>query len=261
MRQTVRPVQTKTFDRLQVQVYENRKQMGEAAGYGVAEKMKELLSHKKRIRMVFAAAPSQNEFLHTLTRAEGIDWSRVTAFHMDEYIGLPEDSPQTFGKFLRDRLFDLVQPGKVHLIDSNRSIEVECKRYGDLIKKEPIDIICLGIGENGHLAFNDPPVADFSDPKIMKPVKLDETCRQQQVNDGCFPNLKAVPAYALTLTIPVLMSATYLYCIVPGETKRNALQKALGGPITPECPASILRRHANCILYADQDSYRSVMSK
>jgi len=238
-----------------VRVYENRDAMGSAAGADVAARIRELLSKQERVRMIFAAAPSQNEFLQRLGREEGIDWSRITAFHMDEYIGLPKDAPQMFGRYLQEHLFSRVNPGEVHLIDSSRPIEQECRRYGDLLRRAPIDIVCLGIGENGHLAFNDPPVADFEDPEVMKPVELDEVCRRQQVNDGCFPNVHAVPTHALTLTIPALLSGRFLYCIVPGKTKRNAVRSALYGPITTECPASILRQHPDCTLYLDRDAY------
>lgn len=249
------PVKAETVDRLKVNVYANRKDLGTSAGRAAAAKIKELLEKKDRVRMIFAAAPSQNEFLETLVSDPGIDWSRITAFHMDEYIGLPNDAPQKFSRFLCERLFDLVKPGQVNLINSANTIEEECRRYGDLIREAPIDIVCLGIGENGHIAFNDPPVADFEDPQPIKAVELDDACRQQQVNDGCFPTFGDVPTHALTLTIPTMMSGTYLYCMVPGPTKRNAVQRTLNGPISTECPSTILRRHPDCTLYVDRDSY------
>jgi glucosamine-6-phosphate deaminase len=250
-----RPIRTETVDSLKVNVYEDRKALGAAAGAEAAARIKELLAVKPRIRMIFAAAPSQNEFLETLSADPEIDWSRVTAFHMDEYIGLPNDAPQKFSRFLCERLFDKVKPGIVHLIDSSNTIEEECRRYGELIKEEPIDIVCLGIGENGHIAFNDPPVADFNDPHVIKAVELDEACRRQQVNDGCFPAFEDVPTHALTLTIPTLMSGAHLFCMVPGPTKRSAVSRTLNGPISTECPSTILRRHADCTLYVDRESY------
>jgi 6-phosphogluconolactonase/glucosamine-6-phosphate isomerase/deaminase len=258
MSSIMKPIKTDTVDCLRVRVYENRKAMGMEAGIEAAVKIRELLDHKERIRIVFAAAPSQNEFLETLSKEKGIDWSRITVFHMDEYIGLAKDAPQKFSKFLCDRMFDLLNPGEVHLIDSSNTIEAECKRYGDLLKAAPIDMVCLGIGENGHIAFNDPPVADFKDPEVIKAVELDDACRQQQVNDGCFPSLEAVPTHALTLTIPAMMSGTHLFCMVPGPTKQNAVYNTLNGPITTECPASILRQHSDCTLYVDSDSYGAV---
>lgn len=254
-RQAIQPIHTETADSLKVEVYANRNEMGTAAGHDAAEKMKELLNRKENIRMVFAAAPSQNEFLQTLSSIGGIDWSRVTAFHMDEYIGLPLDAPQRFGTFLSKRLFDKVKPGKVHLIDSSNDSHAECLRYGKLLDEAPIDIVCLGIGENGHIAFNDPPVADFDDQALVKSVELDLMCRQQQVNDGCFSRLEDVPLHALTLTIPALMAGAHLFCIVPGSTKTAAVKRTLNGPVSAECPSTILRRHRDCTLYADKDSY------
>lgn len=249
------PKKTMTVDQLRVKVYPTRAEMGAAAGMEVADQIKALQAKQANIRMIFAAAPSQNETLATLAQANEIDWSRITAFHMDEYIGLPADAPQRFGRYLREHLFDLVKPGVVHLIDSGNAIEAECLRYGELLREGPIDVVCLGIGENGHIAFNDPPVADFNDPRIIKAVNLDDACRQQQVNDGCFSNFAAVPTHAVTLTIPALMSGRHLFCSVPGMTKRGAVARTLNGPISPECPSTILRRHADCTLYVDADSF------
>jgi glucosamine-6-phosphate deaminase len=249
------PVKAESVDQLKVNVYANRQDLGTSAGRAAAATIKELLGTKNGIRIIFAAAPSQNEFLETLSSDPDIDWSRITAFHMDEYIGLPNDAPQKFSRFLCERLFDKVKPGQVHLIDSSNSIEAECKRYGDLLREAPIDIVCLGIGENGHIAFNDPPVADFADPLTIKAVELDDECRQQQVNDGCFPTFGDVPTHALTLTIPTMLSAAHLYCMVPGPTKRNAVNRTLNGTISTECPSTVLRRHPDCTLYVDRDSY------
>jgi glucosamine-6-phosphate deaminase len=249
------PLKTETVDRLAVRVYGDREAMGSAAGTDVAEKVRELLSQKECVRMVFAAAPSQSEALRALAGEPGIDWSRVAAFHMDEYVGLSSEEPQSFGRFLSDALFDVVKPGEVHFIEGTRQPTEECKRYTALIRVAPIDIVCLGIGENGHIAFNDPPVADFDHPETMKPVQLDEASRRQQVNDGLFSSIEEVPTHALTLTIPALMSGTHLFCVVPGSTKRSAVECALRGPVTTECPASVLRRHRHCVFYVDIDAY------
>lgn len=254
----INPVKALQVDQLKVKVYGNRQEMGTAAGTEAIAKIKEIIAAKGHVRMIFAAAPSQNEFLEILTKAEGIDWSKVTAFHMDEYIGLPGDAPQRFSHFLQDRLFQIVKPGQIHLIDCSADVEEERARYAALLEEAPIDIVCLGIGENGHIAFNDPPVADFQDPEVIKPVELDEPCRQQQVNDGCFPTFAHVPTHALTLTIPTLMSGSHLFCMVPGKTKTNAVRETLNGPITTACPASILRTHKDCTLYVDVDSYGAV---
>ncbi|GGG07427.1 glucosamine-6-phosphate deaminase [Paenibacillus abyssi] len=245
----------KTVDQLRVLVFKDRQTLGKTAGEAAASQIKKLLQVKPSIRMIFAAAPSQNEFLDTLANSEGIDWSRVTAFHMDEYIGLPLNAPQSFGKFLTDRLFSRVEPGEVHLIDGTAPIETECERYSRLITEAPIDIVCLGIGENGHLAFNDPPVADFNDTAVVKPVELEHACRQQQVNDKCFDRLEEVPTHALTLTIPALTAGAHLYCMVPGTTKREAVLQTLNDAISTACPSTILRLHPSCTLYTDTDSY------
>jgi len=246
---------TRKFASLFVEIHPDRRSLGRAAGVAVAAKLRELLGQQTRVRMVFAAAPSQNEFLETLSAAEGIDWKRVTAFHMDEYLGLSAEAPQSFRRYLKEHLFDRVHPGEVYLLRGETpSPEEECGRYADLLAEAPIDIVCLGIGENGHLAFNDPPVADFADPKMVKVVQLDEACRRQQVHDGCFARLEEVPTHAITLTIPVLFSGGWLYCVVPGPTKREAVKNALTGPISTACPASILRIHPRARLYLDRDS-------
>jgi glucosamine-6-phosphate deaminase len=252
------PLLETSKDRLNVRVYSDRRALGEAAAADAVKTFRRLLDSQERFRVIFAAAPSQNEFLEALVRAEGIDWSRVTAFHMDDYIGLPADAPQRFSHFLNTRLFDLVKPGVVHLIDSTAPAEEECARYERLLREAPIDIVCMGIGENGHIAFNDPPVADFADSRWIKPVELDEACRNQQVNDGCFPSFADVPTHALTLTIPALMSGKHLFCMVPGPTKRAAVERTLNGSIATECPATILREHPDCTLYVDTDSYGRV---
>lgn len=249
------PVKEAKANDLKVRVYRTRGEMGAAAGSDVAAKIKEVLRTKPVIRMIFAAAPSQNETLDALASDPDIDWSRIVAFHMDEYLGLPAGAPQAFARYLQGRLFDRVKPGAVHLIDSANGSEAECSRYAALLAEAPIDIVCLGIGENGHIAFNDPPVADFDDPLLVKPVELDEACRRQQVNDGCFPDIDAVPTHALTLTVPALLSGAHLYCVVPGPTKREAVARTLNEPVATACPSTILRNHPDCTLYVDLDSY------
>ena len=249
------PFLTTQVDRLAVRVYRNRQAMGAAAGAAVAGQMRGALARQPGLRMVFAAAPSQNEFLAALAAAEGIDWARVTAFQMDEYLGLPPGAPGTFGRFLADRLFDRVRPGVVHRIDPANDAAAECARYAGLLAAAPVDVVCLGIGENGHLAFNDPPDADFDDPARVKVVALSLASRRQQVHDGCFPTLEAVPTEALTLTVPALLAGAVLSCVVPGPTKRDAVRQALRGPVSPACPASALRRHPDCTLWLDADAY------
>ena len=253
------PLRFLKVDTLSVEVHGRREEMGRAAALDVAVRMRELLRTQPLVRMVFAAAASQNEFLATLAGQDNVDWARVEAFHMDEYIGLPEGAPQSFARFLRERLFDLVCPGRVVYIDGRAADpEAEARRYATRLAERPIDIVCAGIGENGHMAFNDPHVADFSDPATVKIVTLDDVCRAQQVHDGAFDRLDLVPRTALTLTMPTLMSARALYCIVPGPSKTAAVHRTLRGPIAEECPATIMRRHARAILYLDATSAADV---
>ncbi len=240
---------------LEVKIYPSRNTLGKAAAKEIHDKIIEISKKKKDIRMIFAAAPSQNEVLLELSQMKDISWNQITAFHMDEYIGLSSDAPQAFGNFLRERLFGKVNFKRVNYINSNPLIvEDECKRYSNLLSEEPIDIVCLGIGENGHIAFNDPPYADFNDTEKVKVVLLDKVSRQQQVNDGCFAAFDDVPEKAITLTIPMLFSASNLFTIVPGKTKANAVAESLLGKISESCPASILRKHENAKLYIDNDS-------
>jgi len=249
------PVQVLRVDQLNVRVYDTRQAMGLAAAEDAARRMRSLLASQRRVRMIFAAAPSQNEFLASLGATEGLDWDRVEAFHMDDYVGLPEGAAQRFGTFLREHLFDRVKPGRVELIRAEATdVEGECDRYEALLRESPIDIVCAGIGENGHMAFNDPPVADFADARWVKQVTLDEICRMQQVHDGAFATLAEVPRVALTLTIPALMAGQHIFCIVPGPTKIAAVRSTLRDAISTACPATIMRRHPQAILYLDRDS-------
>lgn len=242
-------------DKLFVKIFENRSEMGSKAGEDTAKCIRKLLSEKEEINMIFAAAPSQNEVLDTLVVADGIDWGRVNAFHMDEYIGLSDDAPQRFGNFLKERIFDKLPFKSVNYVClGNESDEEACNRYTELINKNHIDIVCLGIGENGHIAFNDPWVADFNDSKVIKKVALDEVCRMQQVNDGCFAKIEDVPKYALTLTVPTLFNADYLFCTVPASTKAEAVYKTVNNNINEELPATVMRRHDNAVMYCDKDS-------
>jgi glucosamine-6-phosphate deaminase len=255
-------IQTFPVDKLTVKIYPDRMVMGKTAGQAVASKMSEILKKRKTLSMVFAAAPSQNEFLQELSGIQKIDWNRVVAFHLDEYLGLPGASPQSFGNFLRSRLFERVRPGKVHYLNGMADHpEAECERYARLLKKHPLNIACIGIGENGHIAFNDPPVADFDDPLAVRVVDLDLTSRQQQVNDGCFQELERVPKRAITLTIPAIFAARFIYCIVPAPSKAEAVRKTLKGSISTECPASILRKHEYAILFLDPHSASRVLNR
>jgi glucosamine-6-phosphate deaminase len=246
---------------LAVKVLPSRAALGQAAAAQVVRYVSEILSRKGEVNIIFAAAPSQNELLSTLRGSTGFPWSRVNAFHMDEYVGLTPGAPQSFAQFLKDRLFDHVTCGSVNLINGNAAdIHKECERYAELLRSFPPDIVCLGIGENTHLAFNDPHVADFDDPLLVKTVTLDERCRQQQVNDGCFAKLPEVPDAAITLTIPALFQGQYLVCSVPGPSKREAVSHTLHQAISAQYPSTILRRHAAATLFVDTDSYSNQAS-
>ena len=248
----------KTFqkDQLIVKIMPNRTEMGEVAAKDIHERILALLAEKEQINMIFGAAPSQNDVLASLTAYEDIDWSRINAFHMDEYIGLSgEWLKQSFGTYLDAHIFGVVPFRSRNYIDPTATDpEAECKRYAKLLSENPADIVVLGIGENGHIAFNDPWVADFNDPQAVKVVTLDEMCRQQQVNDGCFPCIDLVPKQAITLTCPTMTKPPYLFCVVPVKTKANAVYHTLNDEIGEDCPATILRRHAGAKLYLDAES-------
>ena len=254
-------MKVKYFKNTDVNVFPAREIMGETAGKDVEKQIIQLLNKKDTIRMIFAAAPSQNELLDYLVKSDKIEWNRITAFHMDEYIGLDKNDSRSFSTYLNEHLFEKVNFKEVHLINGKAQADNEIKRYSELIKEAPIDIVCLGIGENGHIAFNDPPVADFNDKKILKLVELDEPCRVQQVNENCFDILGDVPREAFTLTIPVLMSADYLFCVVPGTRKSEAVYNTLHAPVNTVCPATILRTHKNCKFYFDEDSYFKTLTE
>ncbi len=250
-----------SVDKLKVNIYPDRAEMGRGVADAVASKIKELLAKQERVSMIFAAAASQNEFLDFLATIPGIDWSRVVVFHMDEYIGLPAGHPQLFGVYLCKKIFDRVKPGKVFLLNGQTtSLEQEMERYTQLLREYPLDIACIGIGENGHIAFNDPGIADFNDPVAIKLVEPDLTSRNQQVHDGCFQSLAEVPTQAYTLTIPALTAASWVYCTVPGSTKRQAVFNTVRGEVTPACPASILRMIEHAALFVDRDSAADIMA-
>ena len=247
-------------DKLTVELYESRAAMGAAAAEQAAAKLKSLLREKAEINCMFAAAPSQNEFLASLIADPDIDWTRINAFHMDEYIGLDAAAPQGFGNFLRDRIFGKVPFKSVTYLNGNAADpEAEARRYGEILAAHPLDVCFMGIGENGHIAFNDPPVANFKDTCLVKVVKLDERCRQQQVNDGCFDCICKVPTHALSVTCPGLMSAKTVFCMVPAATKAEAVQRTLTWEISEKCPATILRTHDDAKLYIDMDSGKFVL--
>ncbi len=249
------PLRRLRYGRLEVEVHRDRGALGAAAAAAVAEALRDVLRRPGPARVAFAAAPSQEEFLAALPLQPGVAWDRVVAFHLDDYVGLPADAPQRFVRWLGPRLWDRLPFAAVRRIDGAApDPEAEALRYEAALRLEPLDLACVGIGENGHLAFNDPPVADFGDQRLVRVVQLDTRCRLQQVHDGAFPDLGAVPRRAITLTIPALLGAARVFAVVPGPAKAEAVRAALLGPVETACPASALRGHGACRLFLDQDS-------
>lgn len=240
-------------DQLHVKIFTSRAEMGLGAASDAVEYLKNLMAEQEFVNIIFAAAPSQNEFLAAMAESD-VDWSRVNAFHMDEYIGLPSDASQGFGNFLRRAIFDKVPFNSVNYINGQNVPEETLKQYKKLLEENPVDVVFMGIGENGHIAFNDPHVADFNDPEVIKVVDLDEKCRMQQVNDGCFTCLDEVPTHAFTLTVPTLMAAKRRFCVVPAATKAHAVYNTINGVVSEVCPASVLRTSEGTTLYLDNDS-------
>lgn len=243
-------------DRLFVSLHDNRRETGAASAEAAATVIASAIARNGSASVIFASAVSQNEFLLALRSDPRIDWSKVTAFHLDEYAGMSEDHPQSFRRYLKEHLFDHVAIGTFHgLRGEAPDLAAECARYAALLNEARPDLVVLGIGENGHLAFIDPPVCDFNDPSDVRVVDLDDDCRRQQVNDGAFPSVADVPARALSLTVPFFLKVPAAVVTTGGPRKRAAVHKALDGPIDESCPASALRLHPNAKLFCDRDAY------
>ncbi len=242
------------YGKAELFVFASREEMGRRAASDAADCLRTLLAARKEVNVIFASAPSQNELLAALVAEPSIAWDRVNAFHMDEYVGLPHGDSRLFSSYLTKTIFGKLPFKTVNLMNGQSDAREECSRYSSLLRECPPDIVCMGIGENGHIAFNDPSVADFEDTELVKPVMLEESCRRQQVNDGCFATLADVPTTAITMTIPVLIQAKNMFCVVPGARKADALRAAMTGPESESCPASIMRRHEGARIYADTDA-------
>ncbi len=240
---------------LHVTICPDRAQMGAAAAALVQREVARAVAASGRSRIVFGCAPSQDEFFTALVgQAAGdpLPWTKTDVFHMDDYIGFDASHPQSFRRYLNEHFLNRVNVAAFHPIQGEATDPTaEAKRYDAVLRAAPIDIVCLGFGENGHIAFNDPPVADFDDPFRVKLVEIDEACRQQQVNDGCFPSIVDVPRLAATITLPVFAEAGMLCGVVPTRRKARAVHDALLGPIGPACPASLLRTHPRAHLFLD----------
>jgi glucosamine-6-phosphate deaminase len=238
---------------LVVTTYADPEALGQAAGRQAAEVLIDALARKETVRLMLAAAPSQEATLTTLINSPGIDWSRVECFHMDDYLGLPGDAPQGFGNWLDRVVFTTVTPRAFHRINPAGDPDNEADRYARVMGDEPFDLVLCGLGVNGHLAFNDPP-ADFDDTRTARTVELDAVSRQQQVDEGHFRTFEDVPASAITATIPRLLNADFVIASVPGLVKRAAVADTLNQPISGTYPGTALRLHANSYLYLDKES-------
>ncbi|NLY29585.1 MAG: glucosamine-6-phosphate deaminase [Firmicutes bacterium] len=250
----VKPWRELTYGQLRVKVFENALELGLAAAHLTSETISSLLAQQDYVRLVFSTGASQFTFVDGLKQQQ-ITWSKVIGFHLDEYEGIAATHPASFRLWLKTRIEKPFKPAAFHYIEGDApDPQAECSRYARLLEKNPIDLGFIGIGENGHIAFNDPPVANFDDPLRVKLVELDEMCRRQQVGEGWFPTVDDVPKRALTMTVPAIMECKQIFSIVPDARKANAVKQALEGPISTACPASILRTHPNATLFLDKDS-------
>jgi glucosamine-6-phosphate deaminase len=249
-----KPVLNTVYDQLQVAVYESNQDMGLAAALDAREVINEAIADRGEANIILATGNSQLKFLHALRDLEGIDWSKIEVFHMDEYVGIDPDHRASFPLFLRKHIVDAVSPRAFYPVPGQaEDLEKACREYETLLRAHPADMVALGIGENGHIAFNDPP-ALFDDPVWVKVVELVETARRQQVGEGHFDSLEEVPTHAITLTVPALLAAKAMLCIVPEERKAKAVRACLKEPISEDRPGSILRRASHACLYLDEDA-------
>ncbi|MGA2521435.1 MAG: glucosamine-6-phosphate deaminase [Acidimicrobiales bacterium] len=247
--------QVRTVEHLGVWVHPDTTSMARAAADEAAAVLRQAVAARGVAHAMFATGNSQLAFVDALvTDTPGVPWGDVVVFHMDEYEGVGPDHPAGFQHWIRERISDRVHLREAHYVNGLADPPDECARYSGLLRSHPLDVCCLGIGENGHLAFNDPPVADFDDPLDVKVVELDRACRQQQVNEGHFPGIDTVPRRALTVTIPALLRANRVLAVVPEQRKADPVRAALTGPVSTACPASILRTRDNVILHLDPGS-------
>lgn len=247
-------------DKLRVEIFDKKEDMGKEAAVFVADTLKKAITERGCANIVIGTGASQYPLLDVLIKKD-IDWSKINIFHLDEYIGLTDEHPASFRKFLRERVSEKVHPKNTYYIKGDSdNIEKEISRYSKLLRDNPVDVACIGIGENGHIAFNDPAVADFNDPEYLKVVEMDEACRKQQVGEGWFPTINHVPKKAVTLTITAIMDCSKLCCTVPDERKSDAVYNSLSGEISTSCPASILRKHDNAVLFLDAFASKKILN-
>jgi glucosamine-6-phosphate deaminase len=252
---------TRTFDGATVQVLGDVPSMARAAADEARAVMQAAVDARGTANVMFATGNSQLAFVHALVQdTAGVPWADTVVFHMDEYVGVGPDHAAGFQRWIRERIVQPAHPKAAYYVEGLGDAEAECRRYAGLLRQHPLDLCCLGVGENGHLAFNDPPVADFADPLDVKVVELEPACRQQQVNEGHFPGLDDVPAHAITVTIPALLRAGRVLAVVPEARKAAPVAAALTGPITTVCPASALRTISHVTVYLEPDSARLLPS-
>ena len=239
---------------MEIKVFPTKTEMAAAAARQAADALRRALHARGKANVIAATGASQFEFLDALVKAPGIDWSRTVFFHLDEYVGVPATHPASFRRYLRERIVEKVRPGQFHFIEGDAADpKAETARVGALIRDHPIDVAFVGIGENGHLAFNDPP-ADFETREPYLVVSLDEACRRQQLGEGWFPRLEDVPARAISMSIRQILDSAEILCIVPDARKARAVHDCLEGPVSPQHPASILQRHPGTTVYLDAAS-------
>ena len=240
---------------MDIRVFAGKDALGAASGALAAEALREAIRTRGAANLILATGASQFETLACLVRAQGVDWSRVTMFHLDEYVAMPATHPASFRKYLRERFVEKVGPlAAVHWVEGDRpDPAAECRRVGKIIAAHPIDLALVGIGENGHLAFNDPP-ADFDTTDAYITVHLDEACRRQQLGEGWFPGLADVPRRAISMSIRQILKSREILCVVPDARKAKAVRDCLEGDVSPHHPSSILQTHPATTVYLDRDS-------
>ena len=247
-------ITTTRYDELEIRIAGDLDELAADAAAAAATAINDAVAQRGEATVVLATGNSQMVFLAELTARTDVPWSRVRILHMDEYVGIGRDHPASFARYIQQRVVDVVQPMEAYLINGLSPVAEEIEHYDALLAAHPVDLTCLGIGENGHLAFNDPPVADFADPLDVKEVEMDLACRRQQVGEGHFPTVNDVPRTAITLTIPALLRARRVIGVVPNDRKAGAVLNALTGPIDTRCPASVLRTAAHATLWLDPGS-------
>ncbi len=250
-----------TVGGLRVRVFDTAESMGMAAARNTAAVVRKAVASQGQARIVIATGNSQLPFVRALAEEDDVPWQEVTVFHLDEYVGIEPDHPASFQRWIAGNITRPLRPAAVHYLQADAPDPVaEARRYEDLLREAPLDLVCLGIGENGHIAFNEPHVTDFDDPRWVRVITLDDRSRRQQVGEGHFPDVEAVPAQAMTLTVPALLAPRHIQVVVPEARKAEAVHATLTAPVSPACPATILREQSDVELFLDRESAALVPS-